>query len=580
MNFAGEIRNQIYRECLLVDRWTLATKPSSWGLSPNILGLSREIYKEAFPILWSENHWVTVKGCEPIIDKLETTLLDCRKAPRKPSPFKLSVYPVLTLKIDWNFQQNHLRDHSMPRPARLVNIFELPFLCRAMLDLPSSTLIKTYALIDTQKPKAIPLLKQLVNWSLFNIARYDRRLGYQVIPPITRISFFGRIDEIIHPDQGERLDLAWHHGENIRANARIWQQRLREAKGDIWLQRCIHMDQYGLFGKVTSLPRFIFEYGPKERRGWQRHVLSLGHHVARASIKLKDYEHAASFLATIWRWNALKLDGNVHLKNDMAETHYLMCESLRMQGQHIASLVHLVQALMLFHEHKEATAAAEKLLRDQSAVQPDEHEKFLYNLWNILNPVLWGRPIERSLLLKKGDETLPFMNFQFPEDWEVHWDWASGMRVREPRLSSKPEPEPLTVSVLTRSDPFRPHADQVSSTPAQLIIWASNVVFCPSHLATPGRQLIFGRESSFLEHIDSIRKREIRAIQFLLAIRNAINAVSMSLPIFASMLSFITFGLSKHPLTAAPIFSSLALFNSLKLLLDLLPMVIGQVTDA
>ena len=90
----------------------------------------------------------------------------------------------------------------------------------------------------------------------------------------------------------------------------------------------------------------------------------------------------------------------------------------------------------------------------------------------------------------------------------------------------------------------------------------------------------FGWESSFLERIDSIRKREIRAIQFLLAIRNAINAVSMSLPIFASMLSFITYSLSKHPLTAAPIFSSLALFNSLRLPLNLLPMVIGQVTDA
>ena len=90
----------------------------------------------------------------------------------------------------------------------------------------------------------------------------------------------------------------------------------------------------------------------------------------------------------------------------------------------------------------------------------------------------------------------------------------------------------------------------------------------------------FGWESSFLERIDSIRKREIRAIQFLLAIRNAINAVSMSLPIFASMLSFITFNLSNHPLNPAPIFSSLALFNSLRLPLNLLPMVIGQVTDA
>lgn len=89
----------------------------------------------------------------------------------------------------------------------------------------------------------------------------------------------------------------------------------------------------------------------------------------------------------------------------------------------------------------------------------------------------------------------------------------------------------------------------------------------------------FGWESSFLERIGDIRKREIRAVQILLSIRNGINAVSMSLPIFASMLSFVTFSLSHHSLDPAPIFSSLALFNSLRLPLSLLPLVIGQVID-
>ena len=90
----------------------------------------------------------------------------------------------------------------------------------------------------------------------------------------------------------------------------------------------------------------------------------------------------------------------------------------------------------------------------------------------------------------------------------------------------------------------------------------------------------FGWESSFLERIGGIRKREIRKIQVLLAIRNAINACSMSLPIFASFLSFITYSLSQHVLDPAPIFSSLALFNSLRMPLNLLPLVIGQVVDA
>jgi len=90
----------------------------------------------------------------------------------------------------------------------------------------------------------------------------------------------------------------------------------------------------------------------------------------------------------------------------------------------------------------------------------------------------------------------------------------------------------------------------------------------------------FGWESAFLERLKAIRAREIYSIQILLAIRNAINAVSMSLPIFASMLSFITYSLSNHDLNPAEVFSSLALFNGLRIPLNLLPLILGQVVDA
>ena len=90
----------------------------------------------------------------------------------------------------------------------------------------------------------------------------------------------------------------------------------------------------------------------------------------------------------------------------------------------------------------------------------------------------------------------------------------------------------------------------------------------------------FGWESAFLNRLEEYRSREIKAIQILLAIRNGIMAVSLSLPIFASMLSFITYSLSNHGLAPAQVFSSLALFNSLRMPLNLLPLVIGQVTDA
>jgi ATP-binding cassette subfamily C (CFTR/MRP) protein 1 len=90
----------------------------------------------------------------------------------------------------------------------------------------------------------------------------------------------------------------------------------------------------------------------------------------------------------------------------------------------------------------------------------------------------------------------------------------------------------------------------------------------------------FGWETSFLNRIFAIRKREIFSIQKLLATRNAINAASMSVPVFASMISFIVFSVTNHPLDPAPVFSSLALFNNLRMPLNFLPLVLGQVIDA
>lgn len=90
----------------------------------------------------------------------------------------------------------------------------------------------------------------------------------------------------------------------------------------------------------------------------------------------------------------------------------------------------------------------------------------------------------------------------------------------------------------------------------------------------------FGWEKAFLGHLQDYRNKEISAIQVLLAIRNAINAVSMSLPVFASMLSFISYSYTRPDLPAAQVFSSLALFNGLRLPLNLIPLVLSQAIDA
>ncbi|KAL1863269.1 ATP-binding cassette transporter yor1 [Paecilomyces lecythidis] len=87
-------------------------------------------------------------------------------------------------------------------------------------------------------------------------------------------------------------------------------------------------------------------------------------------------------------------------------------------------------------------------------------------------------------------------------------------------------------------------------------------------------------ERDFLQRISDIRNKELRSVQMLLGIRNGINAFGVCIPVFASMLAFITFQLSKHPLNPAPVFSSLALFNQLRQPLTILPMIIGLVADA
>ncbi|KAK6354470.1 hypothetical protein TWF730_008870 [Orbilia blumenaviensis] len=91
---------------------------------------------------------------------------------------------------------------------------------------------------------------------------------------------------------------------------------------------------------------------------------------------------------------------------------------------------------------------------------------------------------------------------------------------------------------------------------------------------------LFGWEESFLKELGILRRREVRSVQFLLAIRSAVNAVSMSLPVFASILAFVTYSLLHPSLNPATIFASITLFNTLRLPLNFLPVVIAESIDA
>ncbi|RIB06325.1 ABC transporter [Gigaspora rosea] len=87
-------------------------------------------------------------------------------------------------------------------------------------------------------------------------------------------------------------------------------------------------------------------------------------------------------------------------------------------------------------------------------------------------------------------------------------------------------------------------------------------------------------EDSFADALNKLRNKEISSIRFLLVIRAAIAGVSMVFPIFASILSFITFSLTGGSLDVGIVFSSLALFNLLQIPLKQLPISISSVTDA
>ncbi|KAH8429798.1 ATP-binding cassette transporter yor1 [Aspergillus melleus] len=89
-----------------------------------------------------------------------------------------------------------------------------------------------------------------------------------------------------------------------------------------------------------------------------------------------------------------------------------------------------------------------------------------------------------------------------------------------------------------------------------------------------------GWESYFLRRISDARAAEVQQQRRLLNIRSTIMSLSMSLPSYAAMISFVMFMTYQGRLSAAEAFSSLALFNCLRKPLNILPMVLSQLIDA
>lgn len=87
-------------------------------------------------------------------------------------------------------------------------------------------------------------------------------------------------------------------------------------------------------------------------------------------------------------------------------------------------------------------------------------------------------------------------------------------------------------------------------------------------------------ENSFLNKVTKLRIQEMKIVRFLLVTRSGVNAVAITIPVFATILAFVTYSLTGHDLSPGPIFSSLTLFNLLRMPLMFLPLVFSSMTDA
>jgi len=89
----------------------------------------------------------------------------------------------------------------------------------------------------------------------------------------------------------------------------------------------------------------------------------------------------------------------------------------------------------------------------------------------------------------------------------------------------------------------------------------------------------YGWEESFSEQLNTLRSKELKYVRGLMVLRAAIMGVAMTIPVFSSILSFITYSLTGHLLEPSLIFSSLTIFNLVRMPLMFLPMVIGAFVD-
>ncbi|SCV70702.1 BQ2448_3464 [Microbotryum intermedium] len=97
-----------------------------------------------------------------------------------------------------------------------------------------------------------------------------------------------------------------------------------------------------------------------------------------------------------------------------------------------------------------------------------------------------------------------------------------------------------------------------------------------------GQRIIkfFSWQQPYLRKLREIREAEMFHVRNLLAIRSATSAVALSMPAIATVVAFLVYSGTGHSQNSAIIFTSLTLFNLLRMPLMMLPVSLATMTDA
>ncbi|KAG0329331.1 hypothetical protein BG000_000100 [Podila horticola] len=90
----------------------------------------------------------------------------------------------------------------------------------------------------------------------------------------------------------------------------------------------------------------------------------------------------------------------------------------------------------------------------------------------------------------------------------------------------------------------------------------------------------YGWEEAFLGKLEDLRNKELKYVRTLLISRSGIAAVNLTVPVIAATLTFVAYSLTGNELTPAVVFSSLSLFNIMRMPLMIFPQVVSAMVDA